>query len=154
VDRTFFEDVFYRLLKSHTKLQINRSFWIGKRNIDIFVPAIIAEPKGGIQRLKGLAIEIDGPIHNEEHKMRRDESKFQMLDELSIGSVVIQNHSFDNPTVAKIIRDISSYRNPDFRSKRRLLRSIYIRTIIANKDLCSERNLYQSKSLLQALREI
>jgi hypothetical protein len=155
--KTLFEDILFKVLKGVTKLEIHRSYWIGKRNIDLFIPAVRANFDSQFQKVtgfKGLAIEVNGKIHDQYSKMMRDEGKYDLLHSLSICTVVIENHDFNHPLVKEILQNMSKYRNPDFRSKQRLLRNIHLVTLKSHKELIVENKLSSCISLLKGLGEL
>ncbi|MDD4976425.1 MAG: hypothetical protein PHY93_18855 [Bacteriovorax sp.] len=157
MSRTASEDAVYNLIKQSTKLQVFRSFWIGKRNIDLFIPAIRANLNSGFtssQGFKGLAIEIDGKIHDRYFKMKKDENKYEMLKELSICTVTIENHDINNPIVINMIQNLAKIKKVDSRAKSRLLRNIYLKTITCNKSLIVEHKLPTSTCILRLLGEL
>lgn len=157
LQRTYFEDVLYKLIKGTTRLEIHRSFWIGRRNIDIFIPAVKANKlTEKVQNFKfnGIAIEVDGGIHNEYFKMKKDQSKLEFLHSLSICSIIIENQDINHPLVKELLFHLSEYRNKDFRSKQRLLRNIYLKTLMAHKELIQEYKLNASISLLKSIGEL
>jgi len=146
--QTFFEDILVGVLKSKTNKTIFRSFWIGNRNIDIFIPYVSL----GIQsNSRGLAIEVDGEIHNSYRKMIRDESKSDLLHSLRLNVVVIENHDFNHPVVSNLLNNIVSFKGSDFRSRRRLLRNIYLKTLIMNKGHVYKQNIHRARGILEIL---
>ena len=67
IHKTPSEENVAEMIRQATKLKIIQSCWIGNRCIDVFVPNICASalPQFSNQRtMKGLALEIDGPIHD------------------------------------------------------------------------------------------
>lgn len=148
--RTRFEFRFEKLLNQYTKLQYFKSFWIVNRNVDFFIPNLRA-----IQSLKlqasglvninsgyGLAIEINGCIHFDESKMRKDNSKSNFLHDLRIIELTINNEDINSRNIHNIIKQIKNLRRLDFRAKRRLLKNIYIHTLIFHCDEVHFGNLF------------
>lgn len=155
--KTYFEDILYKLIKGTSRLEIHRSFWIGKRNIDIFIPAVkasVGSSNFNSSKFSGLAIEVDGGIHNENFKMKKDQSKLEFLHSLSICSIVVENQDVNHPLVKDLLQHLTEYRNKDFRSKQRLLRNIYLKTLISHKDLIQENKLNASIYLLKSIGEL
>ena len=70
--RTRAERYLHQLLRESTGEDIKASMWIGNHCVDLFIPRI------------GLAIEVDGDIHDNEMKMRKDELKEEFLAKLGI----------------------------------------------------------------------
>ena len=107
------------------------------RCIDVFVPNICASalPQFSNQRtMKGLALEIDGPIHDNQLKMKKDISKYQLLHQLGIGVVVIENRESRERTVLKLIEGLRSTPKLDSRARKRLWVRIYLNTILYHCD--------------------
>ncbi len=120
--RTHAEKIALAKIRKATKLKCFTSFWIGHRNIDIFFPQIG----------NGLAIEIDGPIHNTQKVMKRDNSKFEILNSMGIEMVTIENQDLDHPIVNSLIQHLNKLDIKDTRSRRRVLTKIYLNTILAH----------------------
>jgi type II secretory pathway component PulC len=153
--RTSFEDTIYKTLKLYTKMEVYRSIWIGARNIDIFIPAIVTDMQPNTDfKLRGLAIEVDGKIHDAEFKMKKDISKFEMLSSLGILAISIENHDLKHPLVLELFSKIPSFSRLDTRARRRLKRNIQLKTLISNKSLIEERQLSLPRALLKSLGEL
>ncbi len=117
------------ILRDNTSLEILQSVWIGNGCVDLFLPAV-----GGKlhkkPRMRGLAIEINGPVHDFEPKMNRDTHKRDVLAELGIGTKSIGNNELRlAQTIDELIEIVSAPRL-DSRARRRLWRDIYIVTLI------------------------
>lgn len=133
--QTLKEDkVFYRF-KKHTKLKVLRSVWIKKRNIDLFIPSLSSKlSQFGSKSFKGLAIEVDGDIHNHEFKMKRDNSKYFQLHDLEIAVYSIENSDLHKESFKSFIAQISKLPQLDSRGRKRVLRRVYISTLYAHKE--------------------
>jgi hypothetical protein len=152
--RTMFENSFSKLLRGVAcKIEYHRSFWIGKRNIDFFFPTLAGTPIKSEQekRYRGLAIEIDGKIHDQYEKMQRDQSKYKLLHNLGIATIVVENHHFDCPAVISILNNLSRLPRIDTRAKRRLLRNIYLITLDSHRDFIERANIKRCKDVLEYL---
>ncbi|WP_413570437.1 DUF559 domain-containing protein [Bdellovibrio sp. HCB117] len=84
--RTPAEDKFIARFKGNWKIQLYPQAWIGNLCVDLFTPALGRRPpdyrRGFLE--KGVAIEIDGAIHNSELKMKKDAHKEKSLSDLNI----------------------------------------------------------------------
>jgi very-short-patch-repair endonuclease len=119
--RTGEEMLFANLLKAEgVKLEYAPSLLIGPFVLDFYFPAL------------KIAFEIDGQIHDQEPKSRVDMKKLELLGRFGIALSSIEN--FDlinrNPTVMAIIRKLASVPRLDSRARQRLLKLIFIATIL------------------------
>lgn len=150
--RTRFEDTVYRELKNATRLEVERSIWIGSRNIDFFILAPCS--RGSSRNFKGVAIEVDGKIHNNSVKMKRDNSKYQLLHSLDIALYTIENQDLNSSQFKSFIKDISTLPRLDSRGRKRVKRNICLLTIaknLENEELLNELN-DEKISLLKQIR--
>jgi hypothetical protein len=120
-----------RSLRCRTGREIKESFWIGTYNFDIFIPSIWASPLSK-PRMKGLVIEIDGPVHNYENKMNKDEERIDFLKRLEIGMLSVSNIDSTEGSAERLIQGTAHYFETDSRSRQRQMRAIYIATILCN----------------------
>lgn len=134
--RTKTEEKVFQELRSYYKGQIFRSFWIGNRNVDFFLPSLRGDSalqsiKGfqGSRYFKGLVIEVDGSIHDRKFKMSKDNSKYQLLHKLDIGLLTIENRDMNSEVTLSMLRFIKNLKTVDSRQKRRVFRNVYIKTI-------------------------
>lgn len=135
--RTHAENTVLDIIQQSTSLRFYRSMWIGNQNVDLFCPAIgtLHPPVRKGQKIvrkramRGVAVEVDGPIHDSELKMRKDTSKYKLLDELDIGLFVVHNVSVDDSRVKGLLRLLKRTPRLPFRTKRRLMRNIYVVTL-------------------------
>jgi len=144
--KTIHEIYAKEILKRHYKLGVETSVWIGPRNIDLFIPSM--RLYHGAVRFNGLAIEIDGGIHNEEHKMKKDQAKFEYLNFLKISSVRFNNEDIPNGKFENFIIGLKNHYYPDTRTRQRLMRKIHIETILYHQDLIISKNITLCKALL------
>lgn len=136
-EKTFHERALYDIIKRSTNLSFYRSVWIANRNVDMFCPAIgslhcpvVKGHKIVRERaMRGLVVEVDGPIHDSELKMRKDTSKYSLLHALDIGCCVVQNNQTNDSGIKSLLRQLRNTPRLDSRARRRLLRKIYIATI-------------------------
>jgi hypothetical protein len=82
--------------------------------------------------MRGLAIEVDGDIHNDEAKMKKDELKVRSLAALGIGTLSIANWDFHESVVQHVQRNIGSLKPLESRERRRLWKRIYLFTLAMN----------------------
>ena len=57
-NKTIFEIVFRNLLAKATKMKVYTSFWIGSRNVDLFIPSIKGDgkPKNSQRNMGGVVL--------------------------------------------------------------------------------------------------
>jgi excisionase family DNA binding protein len=110
-------------LKSLSRYQFYTGFWIGRHCVDLFFPRY------------GLIVEVDGGIHNEEIKMRKDEHRDEYFRGMGLSVTHAENAKIWNFTQTFLtgIRD-GRTKQLDTRSTRKNMRDIYIKTIVRNKD--------------------
>ena len=138
--RTRSETMFVTLLRQQTKLQIFQNFWIGKRNVDIFIPNIkIHHSKA---HFRGIVFEIDGGVHDEEFKMKKDSYLFEHLAKLGIFTKSITNADINSNTVNSEILKILRMPRLQSRERKRLMRDIYFSTICRNFHLLKKNDLF------------
>ena len=104
-------------------LPIYSGLWIGNHNVDAFVMAI--RTNSGV----GVAFEIDGGVHNEEKKGKKDESKDDFLFKLGIAPYHVTNEEVTDGYVKHIVDDWGDKRRTDAKSQAALWRRIYILTL-------------------------
>lgn len=155
--QTHAEDVIYNNIKKVCRLEVIRSMWIGNLNIDMFIPSIKSEADGDSNLTKrvfrGLALEIDGDIHNTQFKMKKDQHKYKALDSMSICLFVIENTDINHIVVKNMINNLNTLKRLDTRARKRLLRNIYIHTILSHKDLIKTSTFPRGKYILNLLGE-
>jgi len=135
--RTNAEIAVLKAIESSTGLNFYKSMWIVNRNIDLFCPTIgrlYEYPKKGqkiyrTQIMRGLAIEVDGTIHNRELKMKKDNNKLDHLQALGIGCMNIENMDVHSSAIRNTIKQLKTIPRLDSRAKKRLLRKIYVATL-------------------------
>ena len=149
--KTVEEHVINQKLKAYTKLMFKRSFWIGSRNIDFFFPYLAGDIANQGSRFKGLVIEVDGPIHNQQRKMSRDCSKYKQLHDLGIGVYTIENEDININTFTTFLSFLSKCPRIDNRAKNRLMRNIYLKTIYENKEIVKDLDLRVANLVIQII---
>lgn len=127
--RTFAEDRVLADLRRYTKLEIKRSMWIGPHSIDLFLPSIVGGNLNDAIKSHGLAIEVDGDVHNWESKIKKDHQKIHNIKKLGIAVCSILNEDSKEHTYRSILEHIGKCKRLDSRGKKRLLRNIYIYTM-------------------------
>lgn len=137
IERTHAEQIVSEKIAQMTKLKSYRSFWIANRNIDLFFPTVGSLYSRNMRQseankpylMRGLAIEVDGPIHDNELKMRKDEAKSNLLKSLGIAHIVIQNTDVAHSMVQKLFKQLRDLDRLDTRAKRRVMRKVYVATL-------------------------
>jgi very-short-patch-repair endonuclease len=76
--QTFHEQSLAKFLNLN-QVKTIRSIWIGRRNIDLYLPDY------------GFAIEVNGPIHHQERKMKKDTSRDLFFNNNQIPIMEIEN---------------------------------------------------------------
>ena len=118
--RTRAERYLHQLLRESTGEDIKASMWIGNHCVDLFIPRI------------GLAIEVDGDIHDNEMKMRKDELKEEFLAKLGIMVWHINNNEIRRRAVD--IKNVLEHPKTKEKDINALLNTIYVETIGAHLD--------------------
>ena len=128
-------------LSLSSRLEIKRGYWIGNRNVDIWIPRL-AGLSYSTKRFRGLVIEVDGKINNTYLKMMKDESKYQFLHRLGIGLLTIENGDVNHPMVRSTIQSLRQAPRLDHRAISRLRRQVWIHTILWHGDDVDILDLY------------
>lgn len=127
--RTNAEFGFDKILRNSTSLNFKRSYWIGCFVIDIFFDQIGTQFTYTGKKYTGIAIEIDGLVHDHELKMRKDSHKVKALAGIGICLTTIRNDHIRHWRAHRIAKLIASARQLDTREKRRLRCRIHLMTI-------------------------
>lgn len=133
--RTHSEIYFANEVKRHTRLEVLPSVWIGRFCVDFLIPGIGGELIKGRRKLRGLAVEIDGPIHNIEPKMKKDENRRGVLASLGIGLYSIENSDLNSKPVKAFLNELRELPRLSWRAKQRVMSRVYSWTVIANNAL-------------------
>ena len=106
--------------------------------------------------MNGLVIEIDGPVHNYEGKMKRDNSKFNGAHFLNIATLCIENEDLKCFQIKSFLEGLSSVPLLDSREKSRLLKKVYLITILKNSTEEELESFFGKKSFskLQKIRRL
>ena len=125
---------FRKILGRATKMKFHPNMWIGGINVDLFFMQIAMDQPivGDMKRRTshiGLAIEIDGGIHNSEPKMKKDAWKIDYLASLGIALVSISNDDFNEVTVRRFVKGLPGLRQRGTRGRRRLLARVHLETL-------------------------
>lgn len=132
--KTLKEDLVYGLIRKATNMKVLRSIWIMKRNIDLFIPGLYGSSKIiGSSSFKGLAIEVDGDVHNLQSKMNKDNSKYGQLHTLGIALYTVENHDVYQPSFRAFVDQLPGLPQLDTRGRKRVMRNIYLATLAAHK---------------------
>lgn len=126
IEQTPFEKYIIKKIRVSTKLQIRRSYWIGPFNFDLFFGQL---GELGASSMRGLAIEVDGSIHDVQIKMSKDQIRYNMLHALKIGLHPVDNREVNSKTESDFISKIKSIRRLDHRARKRLLWDIHLFTL-------------------------
>jgi very-short-patch-repair endonuclease len=133
--RTTAELFFANQIKRQIRLEVLPSVWIGRFCVDFFIPGVGGHVVNGRRQMKGLVIEINGPVHNFELKMNKDENRGEVLKRLGIGTLNIDNMDINSHAVRQLIAELKSIPRLNWRAKDRLKKRIYSWTILANNAL-------------------
>lgn len=131
--RTPAEDKFLKLFKSQWRIQLYPQVWIGNLCVDWFTPALgeRVDRNRRRSRFKGVAIEIDGSVHNQTSKMKIDSFKEQSLTKLGIGLWRFSNEQvFKNEGLPSRLTLGSDYARLCSQDRKRLWSRIQLLTII------------------------
>lgn len=123
VSPTRFEKQLVEDLKALTKLDVLQSVWIGNHCIDIFIPGL------------GYAIEVDGSVHDKEHKMRKDSLRDKNLGSIGINVMSVPNNQIEYLWPAFLIHFRKEKKILSTYQKRKMWRDIYIITLLAHSAL-------------------
>lgn len=139
--RTRSEIIFGDLLRKYTNLKIHNTFWIGSYCYDYFIPAL------------GLAIEIDGKVHDREFKGVRDQEKIKQAGLIGIKIYSVENADFSEATVKSLLAQISKIKRLDSRGRKRLNRNIFLLTILCRYEPKELENKFSQK-VIEKISEI
>lgn len=139
LDRTRSEIKVELAVSSFTKLQILKNYWIGNCNVDVFIPALSGDYINGRKGYSGLAIEIDGYIHDKEFKIKKDLHKIDRLKDFGILVYSLKNEDIESPQFISLLRNINQLKTIDSRRKKRMFRNIYVYTIFVHRELMPDR---------------
>jgi very-short-patch-repair endonuclease len=123
------ERLLVKQLRSYSSKYIKRSVWIGSYCIDIFIPNVRTDLSNTGWVMRGLAIEVDGDVHNYEPKMAKDERKCEELLKLGIGLTHIHNWDFNKNAVQMLKVSYRDLKTQDSRERRRMWNRIYAYTL-------------------------
>lgn len=137
ITRTAAERTVFEKIKRATNIVFYPSVWIVNRNVDLFCPAIGAlhrpilkgQKVDRVPIMRGFVIEVDGSIHDRELKMKKDTSKYRLINALGIGLTVLHNEAVHDVGVNDLIKQLMQLPRLDSRARRRLWRKIYNATL-------------------------
>ena len=131
-------------------LKFEKNAWVGRRNIDFVFDSIghVGAEKSN-RSMKGLAIEVDGRIHDTIGKTAKDQSKFELLHDLGIGLIVFD--AYDAKSKRKIQTQLLPIlQDKNFRLSTRDIQRVRTRrhlvTILANCTHAEICNLFEIES--------
>lgn len=110
---------------------IHQNFWISNFNADLFIPSVASERfcRDG-RDMRGLVIEIDGPVHDRIFKMSKDEHKVKGLSRLGIGLTVIRTTDLNSSHWRRMLEGLAKRRRVPGRTRKNLFRKIYLETLV------------------------
>lgn len=126
--RTFHEQMACNIIRAHTKVPIYNQVWIGSRCFDIFIPSVRGQSP---TKSRGLAIEVDGPIHDTVAKMKKDSAKDKLAESLGIMVHSIPNINFNvcDSVTFNFLFHIRDMPRLSYREYSRLWARIHLKTI-------------------------
>jgi very-short-patch-repair endonuclease len=128
--KTEAEHKFAAEVRKATRLKFATSVWIGNRNVDfLFANIGFGKTPDDIKRGQGLVIEIDGEIHKNPIKMKKDEHKADLLHRLGIALTSVLNENLNHASVRAIIESLKLFHRLDTRGRMRVWKRIYLETI-------------------------
>lgn len=149
--RTRSEVVLEGLIRSQTKKEVFDTIWIGNSTFDLFFAGVrgnLAEPNRPGKTFNGLLIEVNGPVHRKPLKMKKDQFKNSLAEDLQIRLIEIENLDLSSPTVKWLIQAIKCSKPLDFRAKQRMWFKIHLYTALhhaTDSELCSVLNFQLSE---------
>jgi hypothetical protein len=75
-------------------------------------------------------IEVDGPVHDHGLKMKKDNIKEALLESLGILVFRVENREVAHPMVNQVFREIRGFPRLDYRGRQRLMKSVYLETLL------------------------
>lgn len=93
-------------------LKFERHIWIGNHCVDFFLSNFGGSAVCGNRKMFGLAIEVNGSVHDHQLKMFKDETLGNYLQELSIGVFTIENSDVSS---FRTLKNLSILTDPKFR---------------------------------------
>lgn len=129
VEKTFAEIELYKAITSFSQTQVCPSVWIGNKNIDLFMPTLEGFVIGKGRRFHGVAIEVDGGVHNLRSKSYKDNDKEEFLHWMDILTIRIQNTQVLTKNALESLFQSYYFRPADTRAKRRMWKKIYLVTL-------------------------
>lgn len=106
---TYHEKIAVKILRRLTRLKFYQSFWIRNHNVDIYIPRY------------RLVIELNGGVHNDEEKMRKDNHRDKMLQHC----YKIQVAHFDNNNTSLLAQTILNLLDSAKRFPSKAIKSSY-----------------------------
>jgi hypothetical protein len=131
--RTFAEKEFLERFMRRFKVKIDSQVWVGNLCLDFFTASWAVSKGLGIRgfRAKGIAFEIDGPIHEFTLKNKKDRFKEKVLEELRIVVWRISNRQvYRGENLPSRSTMNVEFRSPCSRSRKRLWSKIHLMTVL------------------------
>ncbi len=135
IERTWQEDAVRRALKELGTNFVLASAWLGRNNIDLLLPGLTALSRGSNHsgvRFTGVAIEVDGGVHDFTPKALGDFTKDNLLSFIGILPHRIRNEHIHQKTILNALSEMCIYSAMDSRAKRRMWTRIHLTTIFLN----------------------
>lgn len=150
---TWSEQKFKMVFNETNKIQVLKQVWIGNCLVDFFIPALgVVKPNNtkGFS-FKGIAVEVDGAIHNVEAKMKKDRYKNDFLESLEILVWRVPNEQVMNRKCSFIVQNLVENKSNRLcsRARRQLLHRIQLATALTHSQSCELQKLFFSNSSRQ-----
>lgn len=129
LQRNQLEIDWFKLISNNSRFDFHRTVWIGNHNFDVFTASLSLRNKVGVQLSHGLVLEINGPIHDSEAKMKKDSYADESLNRLKIGLFRI-NSTHTGRYIAEMLNKETKV--TDSRERRRIWKKIYLETILSH----------------------
>lgn len=134
------EKRFRLILISTFRLQSHTQTWIGNFCVDMFLPSLGFKANQGSSKFKfkSVAIEINGSIHDNPVKAKKDYYKMECLSYLGISVISITNEQVISGQARQIANGIKNQsKRLCSRARKRLWTKIYILTLLYHADLAT-----------------
>ncbi|KHD87422.1 MAG: hypothetical protein OM95_14660 [Bdellovibrio sp. ArHS] len=148
------ERILRNKLHAVSKCEFLPSIWIGRKNVDLFAPTLSGFNRQ-LESFCGVAIEVDGPIHDLWPKALKDNHKEELLHWMNILTLRVKNADIAADRL-KFLNTRYYFRPTDTRAKRRIWLKIYLVTIFLNASDQDIESLFQCNlsSLAKEFRHV
>lgn len=115
---------FAALLDKYYNRQYFQNLYIGNHCPDFFLPHYRH------YKSNSAVVEIDGPIHGNTAKQKKDDHKENIFyEQFNIAVFRFQNNIVMNESTVNFVKSLNNYHSPDSKSSMRLWRKLFISTI-------------------------